>query len=182
MAIESHAIRECIIENLLVNLSFCRAKGITTAKQLRAYKLTKVVEHALWVLLELDGKYRGRYITEAATALARKYGVDVNHPKWDHEIKKILKVGAEPVFGNLIQFDHVVPKKFLLDALLSGKIEASQLENSLVACIVTAEEHRGVTAHERKPGFSFDLRNPWQTYKELGIRVFDKTEQKYLFS
>lgn len=101
----------------------------------------------VWIVSELDGKYTTRYRSRAA-----------------------LEAPA-----GTVQHEHVVPMRDLW-ALVNGPLKPAQLLPQITACVVTRDEHRKLTACDRRPGAPFG----WMRYADCKIPVVDMQEQRDL--
>jgi hypothetical protein len=77
----------------------------------------KMLNHAIWLVAEVSGNFRGRY---------RSAGV--------------LKTVGVP-----IQRDHVFPRKMLVEELLLPEANVTSVIERSQCCIVTREEHKLLT-------------------------------------
>lgn len=79
----------------------------------------KMLKEAVWLVSEADGKHSTRYRTRRVVELA------ANEP--DSQLK--------------IQHEHVVQRAAIADQLLRFPNRVTEILNTVVACIVTQEEH-----------------------------------------
>lgn len=160
--------RSLVVENLIYNLRFFRKNGRNTIKSLNEVKLKKVLEAPLWALLEFGDKYEQPFISGSVFRHA-------NEAKFDVASKGLGKILYSD--HNIdIELDHVVPRNFLVEKLLSREIDAKKIESNLIACVLTRKEH---SLLPRRPK-DFTLADPWKYYRENNIEVFDRLEKRFL--
>lgn len=112
------------------------AEWAATAEGLTTSHRRKLLSQAIWWWTEADGKSATRYRTRSV----------VEHP------------------GQAVQHEHVLTRKGLVDRMLSNA-EAGPVLTEAVACLVTLEEHRLLSAIDNREG--------WDRYRAANIEVID---------
>lgn len=102
----------------------------------------------VWIVSEIDGKFATRY--RSREALAAPAGT--------------------------VQHEHVVPMRQLWAIIRQKHMSPARLLPLVTACVVTREEHRRLTAHDRLPDAEFG----WLRYAKCRIPVMDLLEQREL--
>jgi hypothetical protein len=127
-------------EETIVESATTAIEGILKLPIVEAHKRL-LVSGTIWLITEARGKYKTRYRSRAA--------IDDKSAKKQHE--------------------HVFTRRELTSRLLAEPDKAREILQSAIACVVTMEEHRRLTAEDR--------RNPslrgWERYKAAGIEVVD---------
>ncbi len=160
--------RAVIVKNLSHNLRFFKRNNIHTIKLLNDVKLRKILDTPLWGLLEFGNKYDQPFISREVLNHANEIGIDVLSTSF-----------AKKVHGDKniqIELDHVVPRAYLIDQLLTNSLNADRIEFHLIACVITREEHLRLP---RSPS-NFSLSDPWKYYRENHIEVFDRITGDFL--
>ena len=129
-----------IQKRFLVNfLDFCEQNQIHDRKDVLSLKLREVLDHPLWKLLELDGKYGGRYISEGVHQLETVLGKRVSRTagRWPKKLvkekqKMLADMGFDEHSSLKCQLDHVSERKQLGDALMNKMIKATDIEVGLL--------------------------------------------------
>lgn len=117
------------------------AQVLVTADGLHPSHRRHALSNAVWWYTEADGKLKVRYRSAAVVA-----------------------GGATKV-----QHEHVVPRKLLVDRMLAEPNAIPEILASAVACLVTVEEHRRLTA--LPPTIE-----GWDRYRAVGIEVTDMAD------
>ena len=102
----------------------------------------RLLDVRLWAITEVPGKYKVRYITLAA----RK--------------KRTNKY---------LRHEHVYPRKWLIDRLLSSPRDINKIMKCAVACVVTKSENSKLNKG-RGVG--------WKRYERLNIPVWDRVKKR----
>lgn len=90
--------------------------------------------------------------------------------KTDRTLKVRYRSGAVVAGGaTKVQYEHVVPRKTLVDRMLAEPNAIPEILASAVACLVTVEEHRRLTA--LPPTIE-----AWDRYRAAGIEVTDMAD------
>jgi len=71
-----------------------------------------------------------------------------------------------------VRHEHVLTRKHLVERMLREPDNVPQVLDTAIGCLVTKEEHHLLTKASRFEG--------WDRYREAGIRVFDRREQKWI--
>jgi len=160
-------------------LSFCASRGIKTRVQLNAFKGRALLDVPLWKLLETEGKYGGRYVSEGVHALEDKLGqpASVSYGTWPESLL-VKRIGPPPTPGGWAKhpdyccaLDHVSERSKLIDALLLEPQRAREiLDACLLGCVVLRSEHARIV------GGALNPRDPWGRYRNATprIRVWDR--------
>jgi hypothetical protein len=106
-----------------------------------------VMNGMLWSITQARGKYSMRFQSAAA----------MNAPK-----------------GTKLQHEHVIPRKELIAAIMKEPNRARELLTTAVACTVTVEEHRRLSAVTRAQP---DLKG-WARYDAAGIVWKDRDSDR----
>lgn len=101
-----------------------------------------LLSRMIWKITEAHGKYTTRY----CSASARK-----DEGKLEHE--------------------HVIPRKVLIDQLLTNPSDAEQILQPVIACTVTVEEHICLSKVPADVG-------GWDRYTRAKIQVIDRQTGK----
>jgi len=101
----------------------------------------EVLSLAVWFFTEADGKWNTRFRSAAA-------------------------VGASP---NLLNHEHVVPRRSIVDRLLAEPNRCADTLRTAVACCVLRDEHRQLTALGRTD----PTLTGWERYAAARIDVID---------
>lgn len=70
-----------------------------------------------------------------------------------------------------LQHEHVVTRKQIIDQLLENPEKYKTILKQVTACVVTTDEHQRLNNSE----------SGWERYKQSGIRVWDRLEEKWLW-
>lgn len=70
-----------------------------------------------------------------------------------------------------LQHEHVVTRKQIIDQLLENPEKYKTILKKVAACVVTTDEHQRLNNSE----------SGWERYKQSGIRVWDRLEEKWLW-
>lgn len=165
------SIAEFHREALRIVLSFLKARGIKTVKQLNAMKGRKLLAEPLWKLLELNGKYGGAYISEGVKLVEERLGTRVCASTGTWSSRRLDQV-LGPVPKDLpwqswckapeysCNLEHVVEIRNIIDTLLTAPESLDAiLDNCLLGCVVLRSEHARLGRGE------LDVRDPWKRYR-----------------
>lgn len=171
-------------EAIDVLLKFVKKYDINNIQELNAYKGRALLDVPLWKLLENDGKYGGRYISEGVYNLEKKLGVQVNKNYGIWNEKLLEKHFGKPPSGTwqknpayCCQLDHVSERAKLIDILLKAPKKAQEiLDQCLVGCVVLKSEHSRLGSADINP------EDPWRRYRESfpQLRVWDRESESWL--
>jgi hypothetical protein len=89
--------------------------------QITTAALRKVLDVALWLYTEADGKYNTRYRSRAA-------------------------VGVTDT--RLLAHEHVIPRQVLIDRLVADPDETDAIMATVVGCVVLRTEHSLLSGHD----------------------------------
>lgn len=170
-------------EAIEVILKFLGKYKITNIKQLNSFKGRDLLDVPLWKLLETEGKYGGRYISEGVRNLELILGKRANsNGSWNEKLME-KHFGETPDGGwkknpsFCFQLDHVSERAKLINILLQEPEKATEiLEQCLIGCIVLKSEHNRLKSVEINP------KDPWRRYREASpaIRVWDRETENWL--
>jgi hypothetical protein len=102
--------------------AFCAVKGLLEIELYPAHK-KKLLSDCIWIITEVDGKYKTRFRSEGAIN-------ESNQKNLRHE--------------------HVFERQFIVDELLSNPSDYEKILLQAVACVVTKEEHERLTSATNK--------------------------------
>jgi hypothetical protein len=111
----------------------------------------RLLSRCIWFYTEADGKWKTKY---------ESYAV---HAGIEHKMRR---------------HEHVYTRKKLIAELQQRQKSVSEIAQHIIACIVTAEEHKKLHEIEKK--------NPkldgWVRYKQAGIDVVERqTGKRFIF-
>lgn len=115
------------------------AEAIVAADGVLLAHRRRALSNAVWWYTEADGKHRVRYRSLGAMAEAD---------------------------GARLQHEHVVTRKSLVDRMLQHPDQIASILGEAVACLVTKEEHRLLSA---QPSGA----EGWRRYELAGVHVID---------
>lgn len=164
-------ISDFLLDYLEATIEFCWRRGIKDAKSLSLMKSAEIIDHALWKLLELDGKYNQRFISIGVHAIEKRFDVKLGRSGWPKPVNS-LEVSDKSLS---IQLEHVLPKKYLSELLLTGQLPVREIQKHLRGCVVLKAEH------DKLNDVCSTIDDPWGKYLEAGIDVYDRSEDSYLF-
>jgi hypothetical protein len=98
-----------------------------------------LLDTALWKYTEADGKYNTRYQSSGALQCSDQ---------------------------SQLRHEHVYPRSKLIDALISKPEELDRILLNAIGCTVTNDEHRCLTAFDRKQA-------GWERYRQAEVAVID---------
>ncbi|MDT5123379.1 MAG: hypothetical protein QOC96_2861 [Acidobacteriota bacterium] len=165
-------------------LQFVGRYEITSIEQLNSFKGRALLDVPLWKLLETEGKYGGRYISEGVRSLELKLGQQVNktYGSWPEDLLK-QHLGLSPV-GRWMkkpeyccQLEHVSERAKLINLLLKEPERAQEiLDQCLIGCVVLKSEH------ERLGSADIEPHDPWRRYRQASppLRVWDRQAEEWL--
>ncbi len=171
-------------EILELLLKFVKKYNITNIQQLNSYKARKLFDEPLWKLLETEGKYGGRYISEGVhnLELILECTVDKNNGRWNGKLLE-KHFGNPPdgdwkkSYSHCCNLDHVSERAKLISLLLQEPERAKEiLDQCLVGCVVLKSEHNKLGSAIIEP------KDPWRRYREAypKIRVWDRETENWL--
>jgi hypothetical protein len=171
-------------EAIQVILQFVGRHGITSIKQLNSFKARALLDVPLWKLLETEGKYGGRYISEGVRNLELKLGQQVNksYGVWPENLLS-QHLGASPAGrwmkspAYCCQLEHVSERAKLIDMLLREPDRAQEiLDQCLIGCVVLKSEHA------RLGGAEIDPSDPWRRYRQASppLHVWDRLTEAWV--
>lgn len=171
------------IEAIKILLTFVKEFGIDNRTQLNQHKGRALLDVPLWKLLETDGRYGGRYISEGVLNLERRLGTKVHesHGTWSEQLL-VQHLGPAPANGwskypsYCCQLEHVSQRSQIIDLLLREPERVSEiLAEFLIGCIVLREEHKRLGDSEIVPG------DPWFRYRTAfpPVRVWDRKNEDW---
>lgn len=132
----------------------------------------RAVQHLLMAVPELTVAHHRHLLGTALWKWTEASGM-TPHPKYN--LRYVSRGTLDQDTPAKINHEHVWPRKWLIDRLLADEWAESELGSFLrqygVACIVTVQEHAllGPAAGEG-----------WERYRNAGVEVFDRLEQKWL--
>ena len=170
---------------LEVVLALLVQHNVRTSERLNELKARKLLEEPLWKLLELQGKYGGRYISEGVRELevALEKRVSASTGKWpERTLRERLRLGPAPSNQQwrdqneyCCALEHVSERKNLVDELLLRPHAAQSIvDQHLFGCVILRCEHGFL--REGK----LDIDDVWVRYRGR-LRVWDRETQQYLF-
>jgi hypothetical protein len=171
-------------EAIEVILQFLERRGITSMEQLNSLKGRALLDVPLWKLLETEGKYGGRYISEGVRDLELNLGQRVNssNGSWSEFLLE-QHLGPSPADGwrktpeYCCQLEHVSERAKLIAVLLRDPARAQEiLDQCLIGCVVLRSEH------ERLAGADIDPDDPWRRYRQADppLRVWDRLTEEWV--
>jgi hypothetical protein len=171
-------------EAIEVILQFVGRYGINSIEKINSFKSRALLDVPLWKLLETEGKYGGRYISEGVHNLERRLGQPVNksYGVWP---EKLLRhhLGPSPTDGWMktpdysCQLEHVSERAKLIDMLLREPERAQEIiEQCLIGCVVLKSEHARLGSADIDPG------DPWRRYRHASplLRVWDRQAEEWV--
>lgn len=177
-------IRAFQIDALKTVLLLLQQWQITTTAQLNAVRGKKLLEEPLWKLIELDGKYGGAYISEGVKTLEESLGrrVSPSSGRWPESLL-VARLGPQPNGrswrlspDHCCQLDHVVERRWLVEALLAAPQTSGEVLGVCLGCVVLRSEHR------RLQTIPMVLRDPWQRYRTANppLRVWSRPDERWV--
>ena len=171
-------------EAVEVILQFVGRYGISSIELLNSFKGRKLLDEPLWKLLEIEGKYGGRYISEGVRKLELELGQQVNKLSgtWS-ETLLVRHRGSAPDKGwgktpeYCCQLEHVTERVKLIDSLLHEPERAEEiLVQCLIGCVVLRAEHKRIGSADIEPS------DPWRRYRQASppIRVWDRHAEDWV--
>lgn len=167
-----------------VILHFVGRRGIRSIEQLNSFKGRGLLDVPLWKLLETEGKYGGRYISEGVRNLELMLGqrVDKSYGIWpEHLLRRHF--GPPPADrwtkspAYCCQLEHVSERSKLIDMLLREPERAQEiLDQCLIGCVVLKSEHARLSSAD------IDPRDPWRRYRQAvpPVRVWDREAKDWI--
>lgn len=107
--------------------------------------LREILSIAVWKFTECDGKYSTRFRSE----------------------------GALFAPSSRVHHEHVVPRRLIVDQLLSKPGNARAILSGAIGCVVLREEHHALGEVEREN----ESLSGWDRYRAAGIIVWDLQSQ-----
>lgn len=141
MDIELPEYREHKDHQAIIDSAYHAAKSILGLDLYPAHK-RELLDICIWKITEVDGKYKTRYRSIGAL--------------------------GESTQGNL-QHEHVFEKKKLITDLIDQPENYKTILDTAVACVVTKNEHKLLTAISRED----KTLHGWDRYQVANIAVYD---------
>jgi hypothetical protein len=171
-------------EAIEVILKFVGQYGIDSIEKLNSFKGRALLDVPLWKLLETEGKYGGRYISEGVRNLEVQLGQQVNksYGVWPEELLR-RHLGPSPTGGWMktpsysCQLEHVSERAKLIDMLLREPERAQEiLDQCLIGCVVLKSEHARLGSADIEPS------DPWRRYRQAmpPLRVWDRQAEEWV--
>ena len=166
---------------------FLQRRGIDTLEELNRYKGRKLLDVPLWKILEVRGKYGGRYISEGVRELEVRLGrqVSASSGTWsDKDLERVFRPPPEARQWSRekryrCQLEHVNERSLLIREILRSPDRARWIvEHHLIGCVVLTPEHKRLTVVNAETR----LDDPWYRYRAANpsIRVWCRDTQDWL--
>lgn len=157
-------------------LVFMRRHHVTSMKKLNALNARKLLDEPLWKILEVKGKYGGRYISEGVYLLEQRFATPVRASSGQWPKAVLQKHLGEPQESKpwsthedySCVLEHVNERSRIIEALLADTDNSREiLGQYLFGCVVLKSEHGKLASHELVQG------DPWVRYRGK-VRVWDR--------
>jgi len=123
----------------IIQSAVALANAVLRHKAILPKHKRKMLKEAAWLVSEADGKHSTRYRTKRVVELATK----------------------DPQSQIKIQHEHVVPRAAIADQLFAHPNRVAEILNTVVACIVTQDEHNQLNREF----------NGWKRYSMARARI-----------